>query len=477
MPEKDHLRKARIRFGESVSEAMSDVGGASNASNDCAVRDQVVELAWFGKTMVGPGGFRFLRIDNHDPELDLHLEEVRATLQLRDLEYLGAFDSSDDRLDEIWRTGARTVHLNMQEFLWDGIKRDRLVWVGDMHPEIMTILAVFGPQEVITDSLDLVRDVTPASEWMNTISSYSLWWIIIQHDLWFRTGDDEYLRSQKVYLEDLLGRLTLLVDEEGGEILDGVRFVDWPTSENPVAVHEGLQSLMTLAMSCGERLMAELGNQEMASRCLATAQKLKSAGFSQSGRKVPAALSSLAGLKDAKEVANETLKEGGPHGFSTFGGYYVLEALAQAREFNTGIEFIRQFWGGMLDLGATTFWEDFDLNWMENASRIDELVAEGTVDVHATYGDHSYKGHRNSLCHGWASGPTAWLSEHVLGVRAASPGFEEVRIEPNLGGLSWVKGKVPTPFGVILVSHHRAEDGTVVSDIHVPDGITVLNDE
>ncbi|MFQ9800204.1 MAG: hypothetical protein ACLR23_16090 [Clostridia bacterium] len=30
----------------------------------------------------------------------------------------------------------------------------------------------------------------------------------------------------------------------------------------------------------------------------------------------------------------------------------------------------------MLSLGATTFWEDFDLRWLENAARIDELTPE-----------------------------------------------------------------------------------------------------
>ena len=32
----------------------------------------------------------------------------------------------------------------MQEYLWDGVKRDRLVWLGDMHPEVMTVQSVFG---------------------------------------------------------------------------------------------------------------------------------------------------------------------------------------------------------------------------------------------------------------------------------------------------------------------------------------------
>ena len=56
-------------------------------------------------------------------------------MHLRDLQYLGSFECSDERLNTIWQTGAYTVHLNMQDYLWDGIKRDRLVWIGDMHPE------------------------------------------------------------------------------------------------------------------------------------------------------------------------------------------------------------------------------------------------------------------------------------------------------------------------------------------------------
>ena len=70
----------------------------------------------------------------------------------------------------------------MQEYLWDGIKRDLLVWVGDMHPEVMTILAVFGANEVVTKSLDFMEEITPLPAWMNgSYSSYSMWWLLIQH--------------------------------------------------------------------------------------------------------------------------------------------------------------------------------------------------------------------------------------------------------------------------------------------------------
>lgn len=40
-------------------------------------------------------------------------------------------------------------------------------------------------------------------------------------------------------------------------------------------------------------------------------------------------------------------------------GYYILTARAMAGDYEGCLEAIREYWGGMLSLGATTFWEDF----------------------------------------------------------------------------------------------------------------------
>ncbi len=138
------------------------------------------------------------------------------------------------------------------------------------------------------------------------------------------------------------------------------------------------------------------------------------------------------------------------------------------------MDIICEYWGAMLDLGATTFWEDFHIDWAKNAARIDELVPEGKIDVHSAYGDYCYKGFRHSLCHGWASGPTAWLSRYVLGVEVVEPGFKKVRITPHLGNLKWVEGTFPTPYGVIQIKHTKGADGKVVSDIQVPEGVELV---
>jgi alpha-L-rhamnosidase len=463
----------RVRFGESVAEAMAELGGTANAQNDHALRDQTVTLPWLGKKTVGPSGFRFVRIDAVDAQLPVLLSQVRAVLVMRDLPYLGSFKCDNERLNRIWDVGAYTVQLNMQEYLWDGIKRDRLVWLGDMHPEVATINAVFGFNDVVPRSLDLIRDITPPTEWMNGISSYSMWWVIIQEEQWLHHGNRAYLDAQKDYLVKLLRHLGNFVGEGGRETLEGMRFLDWPTFENKTAVHEGLQAMLVMTLESGARLMDTLGDAAMVKFCRERVVKLRQHQPETSGRKSPAALLALAGVRPPKEVANQTLKANGPADLSTFYGFYVLQALAKSGDTDTALDFISTYWGAMLDYGATTFWEDFDLAWTNNAGRLDELVPPGQKDIHGDYGAHCYIGFRHSLCHGWASGPTAWLSQHVLGVQPLEPGMKRVRIAPHLGKLKWAEGAYPTPLGVIKVRHERQPDGTIKSDIQAPTGIRV----
>ena len=186
------------------------------------------------------------------------------------------------------------------------------------------------------------------------------------------------------------------------------------------------------------------------------------------------ALMALAGLMKAEKADKDVLSVGGAQGFSTFYGYYMLEAMAKAGNYQGAMDIISEYWGAMLDLGATTFWEDFHIDWAKNAARIDELVPEGKVDVHGAYGDYCYKGFRHSLCHGWASGPTSWLSRHVLGVEVLEPGCKKVRITPHLGDLKWVEGTFPIPFGIIKIKHEKQANGKVVSDIQVPEGVDLV---
>ena len=463
--------KIRVRFGESVSEAMCDITPENGATNDHAIRDFHLTLPWLGVAEIGNSGFRFARIDLEEPDAELSLKEIRATFGYRNIPYLGSFKSDNERLNDIWMTGAYTVHLNMQEFIWDGVKRDRLVWIGDLHPELMTVNTVFGYNEVIPKSLDLIRDTTPVPNWMNGISSYSIWWLLIHKDWYLYQGNLDYLKEQKEYMTTLYHHLITKIDENGKEMLDGTRFLDWPSSPNVKGVDAGLQALMVMAMDAGNEMALAMGDKALADRCAKASRKLKKYIPDHNQSKQGAALMALAGLMKAEKADQEVLSVGGSQGFSTFYGYYMLEAMAKAGNYQGAMNIISEYWGAMLDLGATTFWEDFHIDWAKNAARIDELVPEGKVDVHSAYGDYCYKGFRHSLCHGWASGPTSWLSRHVLGVEVLEPGCKKVRITPHLGDLKWVEGTFPTPFGIIKIKHEKQANGKVLSDIQVPEGV------
>ena len=483
----DHNVRVRVRFGESVSETMSEIDGKNGAKNDHAIRDQEVLLPWFGVKEIGNSGFRFVRIDLISDNKELSLKEVRAIALYRDVPYRGAFKSNDERLNQIWQTGAYTVHQCMQEFLWDGIKRDRLVWMGDMHPEIMTISNVFGYNEVVPKSLDLARDSTPLPGWMNGMYPYSMWWVLAQRDWYWYNGDKEYLEQQREYLLGLLELFHKRVDEKGFE-LSGGDFLDWPSEENEPAQKAGVQALMMMTMKSAAELCDILGETAMAERCRDCHARMASVADQVSeeyykvalapgepGSKQGTSLMVLADMIDAKKANEEVIKVEGARGFSTFYGYYMLQAMAKAGDYAGAMKFISEFWGAMIDLGATTFWEDFHTDWLkDDVAPITDLVPAGKKDIHGDFGAYCYKGLRHSLCHGWASGPTAWLSQHVLGVEIVEPGYKVVRINPNLGNLEWVEGAVPTPYGDIKISHRKDADGKVVSKVDAPSGVTVI---
>jgi hypothetical protein len=101
---------------------------------------------------------------------------------------------------------------------------------------------------------------------------------------------------------------------------------------------------------------------------------------------------------------------------------------------------IKNYWGGMLKLGATSFWEEY------NPSK------KGAEHL-AMYGREFGK----SLCHAWGASPIYLLGKYYIGVKPTSPAYQTWVAEPNLGGLKWMEGKVPTPNGDISVYASTSE--------------------
>lgn len=469
----------RIRFGESVGEVNSDTYNSDwlmgFSTDDHAKRDIVVEIPRTGMIEIGNTGFRFVRIDLLQPGTTINLKEVRAILRYRDISYLGSFKSSNPRLDSIWLTGAYTTHLNMQEFLWDGIKRDRLVWLGDFHPELKTINTVFGYNEVVPNSLDLACQQYPLPQWMNGMSSYSMWYLIIHYDWYLQNGDIDYLKKHRNYIVGLIYLIDSKIADDGTEALSLSRFLDWPSTPNIKGVEAGYRALLVWALKDAQKLCEVLDEPESAAICVSAIEKLSRKIVGHNDLKQAAALMTVAGIMDPEKACNEVIAIDGAKRFSTFYGLYMLDALSMAGMYDLALQIISDYWGGMLDMGATTFWEDFNIEWMENSVRIDEFTLDGTYDIHGDFGDYCYQSYRHSLCHGWASGPTSWLTENVLGITIVEPGCKTLKIEPHLGNLQWAEGTFPTPYGVVRVTHTKLENGEIDSQIYAPKEVKIVS--
>ena len=121
-----------------------------------------------------------------------------------------------ERIAEIFSVAKRTVDLCASEgYVWDGVKRDRLLWVGDLAPEVMALTSIYGRLSVVERSLDLAKKLAPAPKFMNDIYTYSMWWIIILADYYKEFSCKEYVKKHIRYLVGLLDLLDGLVDEKG----------------------------------------------------------------------------------------------------------------------------------------------------------------------------------------------------------------------------------------------------------------------
>lgn len=461
-----------VRFGESVSETCAEIG-EKHATNDHALRDVTLAVAWVSSVEYGNTGYRFIRVANPWNK-SISLRQIFGIYVHCGAKRRGRFCCSDERLNRIWEIGARTVYLNMQDYLYDGIKRDRVVWIGDMHPAASSVQRLFGAHPVVPKSLDFVRNCTPPDRWMNDIPSYTCWWLLLQRDWYKFTGDLTYLKEQVDYIRRLMPQLFAMINDDGTDNV-AYKFIDWPSSADPQAQTEGIRALFFLAFESAAEILDLAGDgsdAETIALCEKKMRCLKAAPPVNSRNKQAAALSVFAGLCGAKEKNDALLSRQPTQGVSTFLGYYLLRARAEAGDVTGALNLIRTYWGAMADLGATTFWEDFDLDWARNAKPIDELLQAGEYDVHGDNGSYCYPGFRHSLCHGWASGPVPFLSEYVLGVRILSAGCKKIRIAPCLGDLDWAEGCVPTPLGDVFVRCER-DGNRIKTHYTVPEGVSV----
>lgn len=468
-----HLRSAsnkpilvRISYGESEDEAL----------NQPFLGRRTVYVPPGGNAYGPKSGFRYAHIRFLS---DARLAAIDVDGIAYPVEYKGAFDSPDALLNRIWETGAYTAHLCMQDDIWDGVKRDRARWAGDLDVSGRVIDDVFADRALMEDTFMRLLDETQGERQVNGIAGYSALWIDGATDFYRDTGDRDFLMRMHGGLLALLQTMDRDIGPDGlfTPSLHEHLFVDWSPglSSNTPEARRATDFEYLLAYKDAAWLLDQMGDHGAAARYEAQYQEMRTKARSllmdatthTFGSTVQtnamAVLSGVATEADYQELwrrvfANiDVVTPESPY-ITPYYGFYILEAMAQLGHRAEALHWLQNFWGGMIAEGATSFWESYDPRWTKRHFHTG-LQADGLA------------GYYVSLAHGWSAGPTAWISEELLGVHATGAGFRTVTIEPELAGLPWIEGAVPTPHGVI---HLRAESGKITLDL--PGGVdaTVL---
>jgi len=426
-------------------------------------------------------GFRYMQVDIHNESPEpLKIYCMGLNFSTYPVEYRGAFDCSDELLNQIWKVGRYTLQLCMEDTYEDCPFREQAQWMGDARVEALINYYTFGDTKLIVRCLrqigqsQLPKGITSGvypTKRFKEIQDFCLLWIISLWDYYQYTGDrglveELYPRVKRAlaWFESHLDQYHLLRD------MPGWAFIDWAGLDKRGEItalncfyYKALVDTSQMAQLLGEKdevvqyqqlatevkvaINSRLWSNDIGVYVDCRVDDILSETISQHAN-------SLAVLYDIAEVDKQdriysyifakdkrVIQVGTPYFM-----FYVLQALFHSGRYQKAMEIIRERWGEMLKGGATTFREIFG-EW------------------------------GSSQCHGWSSGPTMLLPAEILGIQPVAPGFKVFQIQPHPVDLTWARGKVPTPRGDISVtwqgSQEKSDNDTSFElKVYIPKGTT-----
>ena len=458
-----------IYYGESREEALD--------KEHCETLDVI---SGDSPTPLGSKAFRYICVEKEDgADYDDLLMDYEYLPH--DLNHSGTFRCSDDLLNKIWEVGAYTMDLTTREFFMDGIKRDRWTWSGDAIQSYLMNYYLRFDSECVKRTIRQLRGKDPVTAHVNTIMDYTFYWFKSIHDYYEYTGDVAFVREMWPRMVTLMDYVLSRTNADGmaeGQPDDWI-FVDWvdfpmhkrgtlcfeqilfckaletmarcqhllvtapqPASDGfpaapPVSVYRGNASAPDYA-ALADVLRRRIRDTFWDDDQHAYLHALEDGQLNPQVTKFPnmfAILYGLASDQDCEEMMQRVMLNPQIAPITTpYMRFYELEALCMAGLQTQVLKEIRDYWGGMLREGATSFWEKY-------------VPTETGTQHLAMYG----RPYGKSLCHAWGASPVYLLGKYYLGVHPVKPGYEEFEIRPSLGDLDWMEGNVPTPHGLIHI--------------------------
>ena len=445
-----------IYYGESREEALD--------KEHCETLDKF-EVSGSRFQVPESKAFRFIYI-----ETDVTIGKIAM-----DYEYLpfddkksGSFRCNDEELNRIWEVGAYTMDLTTREFFMDGIKRDRWTWSGDAIQSYLMNYYLRYDLDCVKRTIRQLRGKDPVTAHVNTIMDYTFYWFKSILDYYQYSGDVAFVKEIFPRMVTLMNYCMIRTNTDGlmeGQPDDWI-FVDWvdfPMHKRGTLCFEQIlfvEALRAMAVCCticededdgyyqmeAERTLKKVKELFWSEQHHAFLHAIEDGQMNPQITKFPNMFAILYDLVSEEEkqqmMQSVILNKDIPAITTPYMRFYELAALCEMGLQKEVLPEIKAYWGGMLREGATSFWEKYN--------------PEETGCQHlAMYG----RPYGKSLCHAWGASPVYLMGKYYLGVKPTKPGYAEYEVRPVLGGLEWMEGEVPTPFGKI----HVRMDGRQVS--------------
>ena len=403
--------------------------------------------------------FRFIRVECSAKPMYFQASAARYTY---DFEMdavaggVGSFVCSDEKYAKLWQITQNTLECCTHETVVDCPFYEQQQYIGDGRFASLPLWRLSNDSKIQRKLLlDTAHSLQPDGQvattapnmWTQIIHISTLYFVNLIREYLRYTGDVDFVKTMIGVIGCNVGYFEREKTPQGlFNPSYGCRFIDWVASwkkghpqggENaPITVHSlmyaaMLQDAAEICDICGYpgtaldyRNLYQQMIDAVNKHCFDTEMGLYADVPGQKTYSehttVWAILSGAVTGDAARALAERTmdcdLVE--PSSFSK--KYDLLRALDKVGLYQRYAPEILKLWDEMLDKHCTT--------WCESTS------------------------YPRSECHGWSCTPMYEMSAQILGVYPVENGFQKVRIKPYCMGLSYAKGRVPTPFGYIDVA-------------------------
>lgn len=462
----DKTCELQLFYGESEEEAV-DYENSEICETLCTTAGEPA----FARECVG---FRYLFIKDATAVVDAY---VQNELYLHD--FTPAFNCSDPLLNDIYKTAIYTLELTSREFFIDGPKRDRWVWAGDALQSLWFDFYAFFDKEIVKRTLSAMIGKQEVRSNVSGILDYNFYYILSARYYYAFTGDRDFIAKLFPRLESLMRFIMKKTLKDGflmpksGEWF----FVDWtdmqdfekvnyskPVSVLQILYYSALETMRDFAKMLGkDASVYEKRLDGLREKIDATFFDKAYGGFKHDAYgelntrygNIAAILFGYASEEQRKIIYSRAFNPDSYEIYTPYMKFYETCVYAEAGDIGYVLNYLKEYWGAMIKLGATTFWERFD-------------PAQKGAERYAMYG----RKYGKSLCHSWGAGPVYIIGRYLAGLKShgADGAF---LLDPYLSELTF-NCSLPLVGGSVSVNYDGKTLTVVSSDI---DGVLAFNDK